>query len=166
MAFYDRTASLPPSFPLPKTPGIAGIASDNNPMTIDGGEHGCNRIQRMAVLIDDEPLVLKGLSLVMEQLGWAVVAAESVEEALRRLIRQPDRPALVIADYRLRGGRTGVEAILSIRSVYGADVPAFLLTGDTYPDRLREALRSGFTLLHKPISFGELTSQLAAMAAG
>lgn len=121
--------------------------------------------RRLAILVDDDPLVLRGLSLVLEQLGWEVVAGESVEDALDRLGGNPKQPSLIIADYRLRAGHTGVEAILSIRDRCGLDVPAFLLTGDTYPERLREALRSGFTLLHKPISFRELNSQLLAMVA-
>jgi CheY-like chemotaxis protein len=32
-----------------------------------------------------------------------------------------------------------------------SDMPAFLMTGDTAPERLREAAASGFHLLHKPV---------------
>jgi DNA-binding response OmpR family regulator len=60
-------------------------------------------------------------------------------------------PALVVADYRLRHGATGAEAVTSLRSRFGANLPALLITGDTAPERLVEAGRSGLHMLHKPV---------------
>jgi CheY-like chemotaxis protein len=37
-------------------------------------------------------------------------------------------------------------------AMFRADLPALLITGDTAPERLREAMASGITLLHKPLS--------------
>ena len=34
---------------------------------------------------------------------------------------------------------------------YNEDIPGILITGDTAPDRLKEAQESGFVLLHKPV---------------
>jgi len=119
----------------------------------------------VAVVIDDETMVLRGLTMVLEQMNWTVVAAESGEEALALVHSLGRDPAVIIADYRLRGDRTGVEAINAICESVGRRVPAFLLTGDTYPDRLREARDSGFTLLHKPVSFRELDERLAGVPA-
>ena len=62
----------------------------------------------------------------------------------------------VISDYRLRDQRTGLEAIASLRAVLGQNLPAVLITGDTAPDRLREALSSNIPLLHKPVSPDQL----------
>jgi len=119
----------------------------------------------LAVVIDDEAMVLRGLTMVLEQMNWTVAAAESGDEALA-IVRSLGRdPAVIIADYRLRGDHTGVEAINAICESVGRRVPAFLLTGDTYPDRLRDARDSGFTLLHKPVSFRELDERLAGVLA-
>ena len=38
-----------------------------------------------------------------------------------------------------------------LRSALGAQIPAFLISGDTAPERLREADASGYYLLHKPV---------------
>ena len=38
-----------------------------------------------------------------------------------------------------------------LRSTFGAQIPAFLISGDTAPERLREASASGYYLLHKPV---------------
>ncbi|NYZ17314.1 response regulator [Azospirillum sp. RWY-5-1] len=117
----------------------------------------------VALVIDDEPTVLYGLTLVLEQLGWEVVAAASADEAMRRLAARRTCPDVIVADYRLRDGRTGAEAIRAVHAMVGRAVPAMLLTGDTSPDRLKEARRSGFTLLHKPITIGELNNQLVLL---
>jgi CheY-like chemotaxis protein len=45
-----------------------------------------------------------------------------------------------------------MEAIERLRQVAGVPVPAFVITGDTAPERLREASAGGFPLLHKPVS--------------
>lgn len=117
----------------------------------------------VVLVIDDEPMVLYGLTLVLEQLGWDVIAAASAEEAVQRLRIGRKSPDVIIADYRLRDCRTGAEAIRTVHATMGRAVPALLLTGDTSPDRLKEARRSGFTLMHKPITIGELNNQLVLL---
>jgi len=61
-------------------------------------------------------------------------------------------PALIIADYRLREDKTGDEAIALIRDELNRDIPALIITGDTSPERVREAAQSGTRLLHKPVT--------------
>ena len=114
----------------------------------------------LALIIDDEELILQSLRLVLEQWGWDVLSAASGEEALRQLEGAERLPDVIVADYRLRYGRTGVDAIRDIHAFAGETIPAILLTGDTSPDRIREARRSGFTVLHKPVTLSELSSHL------
>ena len=38
-----------------------------------------------------------------------------------------------------------------MRASFGAPIPAFLISGDIAPERLREAQQSGHHLLHKPV---------------
>lgn len=116
----------------------------------------------VAVVIDDEAMVLHGLTLVLEQMGWRVLPAASEEEALLQVDRSGARPDVIVADYRLRNGRTGVEAIHALHARAGHSIPAVLLTGETSPDRLREARASGFVVLHKPVTLRELAAMLPA----
>ncbi|MEW5726777.1 MAG: PAS domain S-box protein, partial [Pseudomonadota bacterium] len=62
---------------------------------------------RLVVLIDDEPIVLKGLSMALESWGYQVLAATSEAEAVDLLRGIQERPSLILADYRLREGLTG-----------------------------------------------------------
>jgi|AGTN01.2.fsa_nt_gi PAS domain S-box/PAS domain S-box/PAS domain S-box len=105
----------------------------------------------LAVLIDDEPVVLKGLSLVLQSWGYRVLAAGSEAEAMEQLAAMQTPPAIILADYRLREGRTGTEAVAHIRDHYAAAIPSIIITGDTAPERLREVEASGLAILHKPI---------------
>lgn len=113
------------------------------------------------LVIDDDALILQAMRQLLAQWGSQVIAAESAEDALRSLAAGGFRPQAVLADYRLRGGATGVEAIRQVRQAAGAPIPAAIVTGDTAPDRLREAKASGFPLLHKPINGGKLRTLLS-----
>lgn len=105
----------------------------------------------LVAVVDDEPQVLVAMRMVLESWGCEVVAAETIDEALAGLQALDRSPNLVIADFRLRDGRTGAEAIESIRESAHAALPGIIVTGDTAPERLREAAASGCTLLHKPV---------------
>jgi len=118
------------------------------------------------LVIDDAPMILQSMTLMLESLGYAVVTAESASEALDKIADHA--PDLIVADYRLREGETGIAAIAQIRAFLGVPVPSILVTGDTLPERLREANDSGFQLLHKPTIPHELDmliKQLLADAA-
>ena len=106
------------------------------------------------LVVDDDEAVRTGTLHLLRDWGCVADAAESIEEAL--MLATKHAPDVVISDYRLRDQRTGLEAIAALRSVLGQSLPALLITGDTAPDRLREALRSNIPLLHKPVSPDQL----------
>ncbi len=118
----------------------------------------------LVVIIDDEAIILLSLRTLLEEWGYEVVAAMSGAEALDLLHGIGRMPNLIIADYRLREGRTGVEAIRDIHGVCGVRIPAVVLTGDTAPERLTEIRGAGFRLVHKPITTTLLREILKAAA--
>jgi signal transduction histidine kinase/DNA-binding NarL/FixJ family response regulator len=106
---------------------------------------------KTVVVIDDDTLVLDGMRGVLKSWGCRVVTATSADTALAALSEGERRPDIIISDYHLSGGKTGFDVIESIRRAFGARIPAFLISGDTAPERLREARASGYYLLHKPV---------------
>jgi signal transduction histidine kinase/ActR/RegA family two-component response regulator len=120
-----------------------------------GGKH--------IVFIDDEAAVREGMDALLKQWGYIVTTAGSLEEALRRLEHTVSAPDLIIADYRLRAGASGADAIRSVQAQYGKHTPGILITGDTAPDRILEARASGYELLHKPVAPARLRSLIGAM---
>lgn len=95
--------------------------------------------------------MLDGLVMLLEHWGWRVISGTGPEEIIESL-RPEDRPNLAISDYRLRQNMTGIQALDMITLRLGHVVPAILLTGDTAPERMTEALQSGLLMLHKPVT--------------
>ena len=83
--------------------------------------------------------------------GCRIETVRSAVEGLQLLADTGLRPEIIIADYRLRDGRNGADAIRVLRQFCGRAVPGVIVTGDTEPKRLAEAKASGFMLLHKPV---------------
>ena len=106
---------------------------------------------KLVAVIDDDPLVLEGMGGLLRSWGYRVVTAGNDNEALAGHIERGAAPDLIISDYRLLDGRTGIEVIERLRTKLGVDVPAFLVSGDIDPTLLREARTNGFHMLHKPV---------------
>jgi signal transduction histidine kinase len=110
---------------------------------------------RSVQLIDDEPHVLQGLSVLLTGWGMRVSGAASAAQALEA--GSAARPDLIIADYRLEGPATGVDAIATLRRRWG-DLPAIVVTADHAQDVQQEVSAAGLYLLHKPVRPARLRS--------
>ncbi|CAA7618076.1 PAS domain S-box protein [Magnetospirillum sp. UT-4] len=158
LAVVDRLARLlGHEVAVASTPGQGSCFTVRVPYVAAGRQAAPEGARRagapsgIIVLIDDEPAVLTGLTLVLQGWGYQVVAAGSEAEALAKLTALPGQPSIIVADYRLREGRTGAEAVARIRDLYRTVIPSIIITGDTAPERLREAQASGLAILHKPV---------------
>jgi len=118
---------------------------------------------KLVVVIDDDTLVLDGMRGILRSWGCDVVIEPSAVEALAQLTELGRAPDMIISDYRLADGKTGIEAIERLRSTLGEAIPAFLISGDTAPERLRDASASGYHLLHKPVPPMALRAMLNGM---
>jgi len=121
-------------------------------------------INARVLVLDDDEAVREGMAQLLHEWGCSCVAVETIDGAL--ISARAYRPDVVISDYRLREDRTGTQAITALRAEFGADLPALLITGDTAPLRLREALASGVPLLHKPVSPALLYRRLTSVLDG
>jgi signal transduction histidine kinase/FixJ family two-component response regulator len=131
-----------PLAPANKRAIEASIVPRTQPSVPDG---------KLVLVIDDDPLVLEGMSGIFRKWGCRVITADSDSKALKAATEQDDRPDLIISDYYLANGRTGIETIEWLRGELAAEIPAFLISGDTDPATLLEAKAKGFHLLHKPV---------------
>ncbi len=111
-----------------------------------------------ALVIDDEQEVGLGMKALLESMGCEVLLADGTLDALRQA--KTEKPDIVLADFRLRGEDNGILTIRSIRELY-PDIPAILISGDTAPERLREAEDANIPLLHKPVLVDDLEAAIA-----
>lgn len=105
----------------------------------------------LVVVIDDDPLVLEGMSGLMRSWGCRVVTGRNESAALTALAEYDHRPDIIISDYHLADGKNGIQAIAELRRLLAVPVPAFLMSGDTEPALVDEARSNGYALLHKPV---------------
>ncbi|HEY0834666.1 MAG TPA: response regulator [Azospirillum sp.] len=110
-----------------------------------------NSARHLIMVIDDEVSILQAFNILLDAWGYDVLAAESEEEAVDKLTEQDAAPHLIVADYRLREGRTGLQAIQRLRELVGHEVPSIIITGDTSTENLNEARACGLTVLQKPV---------------
>lgn len=114
------------------------------------------------VVLDDEAGVRESLSLLLEGWGHRITAFAGLSDLTEALLTESlAAPDVLLADYRLPSGRTGLEAVALIRGHFRAPIPALLLTGDTGSQRLREADRGGLPVLQKPVRPDQLRVKIA-----
>ena len=97
--------------------------------------------------------------------GWGVeaVTARSLSCALARLPESGRYPDVIVSDYRLGAGASGVDAIRRIRHELGMAIPAMIITGDTAPKSLRVIQASGYCYLPKPVTAERLRVELSKL---
>lgn len=148
----EALAATPPA-PEPAPPAPA--AGDAIP------DHGRGR---MVLVVDDDAQNLAGLTLLLESWGYRVVGAASGDALFAKVVHEPERPALIISDYRLREHETGIHVIERLREEYSdPPIPALLVSGDTDPGRLIEAADRNIPLLHKPVEVEDLRAHVTAL---
>ncbi len=103
---------------------------------------------KLVVVIDDDHLVLEATAGLLSSWGCEVITAETYSAALDQLVGIPRRPDLIICDYRLSEGNTGIDVIEGLRSVY--EIPALLISGDPLIPSEDET-GNGYCLLQKPL---------------
>jgi two-component system, sensor histidine kinase len=116
----------------------------------------------MILAIDDEQAIRAAMRELLSGWGHQVLAVSGGISALHA-ISGGVRPDLIICDFRLRDGESGIEVIEALREKLGGEVPAILLTGDTAPENLRLALASGYPLLHKPLAHARLRAAVGSL---
>jgi DNA-binding response OmpR family regulator len=65
-------------------------------------------------------------------------------------------PDIVLADYHLEQGETGIDGILRLRSARGAAIPAIVITADQSAEVERHTGMARCEILRKPVRPAEL----------
>lgn len=113
-------------------------------------------VSGLVILIEDDVNVANAWGLLLEAEGYRVATAASASEATALMNHVEETPALLISDFHLLDGSTGVEAVSAIRANYNASIPAFIVTGDTSKVVKEARLLDNCTLMCKPIDTNRL----------
>ncbi len=136
------------------------LAADGQMILEQSRESSITYRSLLILVIDDEVAIQEAMHALLEGWGHQVVAAGSCAEMLERAVDFTTTPDLIISDYRLRGDENGIITIERLRTEFNKDIQAILITGDTAPDRIREAIASDCFLMHKPVSNSRLRAAI------
>jgi len=117
---------------------------------------------RHLLVVDDEPHIGLVLRPFLEQLGYRVSLARTLDEARSALRANPATDGLLL-DIHLPDG-SGLDFLRDLRKQDGtATLPVLVLTAEGEDRVLREVRRLGATLVTKPFSPTKLTHRIAVM---
>ncbi len=119
---------------------------------------------RLIVIVEDDPAVLGGLDVLLKSWGADVAAFDSFQACADWAASgHPDaaRPDLLIVDFRLESGHTGLEVIETMRARFGRALPAVIVTGSLMSNQEGEAHAHDFHLLLKPVVPTKLRAMIA-----
>jgi two-component system CheB/CheR fusion protein len=114
------------------------------------------------LVVEDDPSVRETLALFLAGLGYHVMAAANGAEALTRT-ESGEKPDIIIADYTLPGGQSGLDLIADVRKTISSHIPAIVLTGDVATNTLQAIAQRGDPHLTKPVRTERLTDLIAQL---
>ncbi len=126
---------------------VLQVSSDEVHSLVDEASSDISKqIATTVVIIEDEPLIVMDLELLVQSLGHRVVRVARTEREAIAAVTQT-RPGLVLADIKLADGSSGLDAVNDILGTFS--VPVIFVTA--YPERLLTGTKPEPTfLIRKP----------------
>ncbi len=118
---------------------------------------------RVVAVVDDDPATVDAMRTLFETWGASVVGGDTVDALLAGIGVLERYPDLVVADLRLAGDGSGIDAVRQLRHELGLPVPAIIVSGDTGTRADGEARRAGMMLLRKPVVAATLEAAATAL---
>lgn len=116
---------------------------------------------RKILIIEDHPVNLELVQILLEKQGYEVFAAARAEPGIE--LAKAERPDLILMDMRLPG-LSGLDAVKLLKQEPATqNIPVVVLTGDIMLQDRQVALNNGFSgYIAKPID----TREFATLVAG
>jgi Na+/proline symporter/signal transduction histidine kinase len=109
--------------------------------------------------IDNDLAILDGMETLLGGWGCRVLKAPDLPSAIAAVAAAKASPDGLLVDYHLDDGN-GIEAIGALRSRFGADLTAILITADRSPRVRDDARANGVQVLNKPVKPAALRALL------
>src|SRR5467141_2181936 len=114
------------------------------------------------LLVEDDAGVREATRMLLKSDGYHVTAVASLAEALAHAAKHP-RLDLLVTDYHLSDGETGMQVIAALREALRVPLRAILLTGDTSAAVHELRIDPHLRLASKPIKAEELLGMLTVL---
>ncbi len=101
--------------------------------------------------IDNDPPALRALSTLLDSWGCETLAAQGIEDLVASRRLQSWRPAVIVVDYHLEGGATGLDVVRHLRAVERVHAPVLVVSADASDAVRQEAESLDCVFLRKPL---------------
>lgn len=116
------------------------------------------------LVVDDDRAILQGMRELLLGWGCEVLLAESESKLITKLTAHKyPRPDVLMSDYRLRDGHTGLEVVAAVQDYFNADIPALIISGDVHPGVEDAVKKTGCRWLEKPVQDDVLRRMIAEL---
>lgn len=115
------------------------------------------------LVIEDDRQSAQALRGLLDSWGCVVAVVEGLQGALT-VVDGGFVPDLVLSDFRLRAGESGMQTLQTLRTQLERPLPACLMSGDTDPELIQSCRDAGLPLLHKPVRPAKLRTLIRRLA--
>jgi len=112
------------------------------------------------LVVDDDEAIQQGAQSLLSSMGMKVSLADGTADAVK--IFKQEQIDVVLMDLRLADGDDGFDAIVRLKEI-DEHVNVIVMSGDTAPDRLKNAESIGCAWLAKPVKLELLMAEFYRM---
>lgn len=135
------------------------LSTTTNPQ--DTSQAGQVDLKGVGILIvDNEGSITHSMADLLVEWGATPHCALSKSSALSEIKYSNKLPRVVLADYHLEQGETGIEVIEEIHEQYNRLIPGVIISADRSKKLKQECERLGYYLLNKPLKPAKLRALL------
>jgi signal transduction histidine kinase/CheY-like chemotaxis protein len=143
--------------PLAPAGDLQALMAASEPLPVDD-------VRGLRILvIEDDRQSAQALRGLLDSWGCVVALVEGLQGALT-VVDGGFVPDLVLSDYRLRAGESGMQTLQRLRTQLERPLPACLMSGDTDPELIQSCRDAGLPLLHKPVRPAKLRTLIRRLA--
>ena len=136
-----------------------GTGNSLSPLREENSDNILDVAGSRILVVDDHVLALGAVRSTLENWGCKVAAVSSSDEAVQ-ILSNGEAPQVLIVDYLLQNGDTGINLLRRVGNDLGIRVPAIVLSGVSSRLLEREVEDCGYRLLYKPASPTRLRQML------
>ena len=115
-----------------------------------------------ALCVDNEKQITDAMTMLLSRWKCNVKSASS-ENQIKQILADSFIPDIMLVDYQLDHGKTGLEFIEKIRSNTGIEIPAIIVTADHSPEVESKIKSTGVSMLRKPVKPAALRASINAL---
>jgi len=117
---------------------------------------------KTAILLMSDLMILKGLQLLLEDMGFRVISDQNAEELLVLVSKLTHLPELLILPFEFDDEKPGDALIYQLRDIFQQSIPAILLSSENAVSPTRY-MEEGVLVLSDQIKPKDLRNKICAL---